>query len=140
MPGKYLALDLEIAKEIPSAAPIIEGRLYKIGQIGTFVKFTIGSLTLYGLVSSVSNSPLNTELSSYEPDYGSRFLQVQLIGEKLGNEKFQKGVGTYPTINDQVHIVTEEDLKLKEFVKKREREMKTEFIKNVYGLKEEDLK
>lgn len=104
-------VEVEIAKEIPSAAPIIEGRLYKIGQIGTFVKFSIGSLTLYGLVSSVSNSPSNIELSSYEPDYGSRFLQVQLIGEKLGNEKFQKGVGTYPTINDQVHIVTEEDLK-----------------------------
>ena len=105
-------VEVEIAKEIPSAAPIIEGRLYKIGQIGTFVKFPISSLTLYGLVSSVSNSPSNIELSSYEPNYGSRFIQVQLIGEKLGNERFQKGVGTYPTINDQVHIVKEEDVKL----------------------------
>jgi hypothetical protein len=104
-------VEVEISREIPSAAPIIAGRLYKIGQIGTFVKFPIGSLTLYGLVSSVSNSPLTIELSTYEPNYGSRFLQVQLIGEKLGNEKFEKGVGTYPTINDQVHIVTEEDLK-----------------------------
>lgn len=105
-------VEVEIAKEIPSAAPIIDGRLYKIGQIGTFIKFPIGSLTLYGLVSSVSNSPTSIELSSYEPNYGSRFLQVQLIGEKLGNEKFEKGVGTYTTINDQAHIVTEDDLKL----------------------------
>ena len=104
-------VEVEIAKEIPSAAPIINGRLYKIGQIGTFVKFPIGSLTLYGLVSSVSNSPTSVETTAYEPNYGSRFLQVQLIGEKLGNDQFQKGVGTYPTINDQVHIVTEEDLK-----------------------------
>jgi len=104
-------VEVEIAKEIPSAAPIINGRLYKIGQIGTFVKFPIGSLTLYGLVSSVSNSPSSIETTGYEPNYGSRFLQVQLIGEKLGNDQFQKGVGTYPTINDQVHIVTEEDLK-----------------------------
>ncbi|WP_255697675.1 ATP-binding protein [Fulvivirga ligni] len=104
-------VEIEIAREIPSAAPIINGRLYKIGQIGTFVKFPIGSLTLYGLVSSVSNTPSSVENTVYEPNYGSRFLHVQLIGEKLGNEKFQKGVGTYPTINDQVHIVTEEDLK-----------------------------
>ena len=104
-------IEVEISKEIPSAAPIINGRLYKIGQIGTFVKFPIGSLTLYGLVSSVSNVPSSLEQISFEPNYGSRFLQVQLIGEKLGNDKFQKGVGTYPTINDQVHIVTEEDLK-----------------------------
>ncbi|MBC6998342.1 ATP-binding protein [Cytophaga sp. FL35] len=105
-------VEVEIAKEIPSAAPIIEGRLYRIGQIGTFVKFPIGSLTLYGLVSSVSNTPSNIEVLPNEPNYGSRFLQVQLIGEKLGNEKFEKGVGTFPTINDQVHLVTEEDLKL----------------------------
>lgn len=106
------SVEVEISKEIPSAAPIINGRLYKIGQIGTFVKFPIGSLTLFGLVSSVSNTPASMENIHYEPNFGSRFLQVQLIGEKLGNEKFQKGVGTFPTINDEVHIVTEEDLKL----------------------------
>jgi DNA helicase HerA-like ATPase len=106
------SVEIEISKEIPSAAPIINGRLYKIGQIGTFVKFPIGSLTLYGLVSSVSNTPSTIDNIQYEPNYGSRFLQVQLMGEKLGNERFQKGVGTFPTINDEVHIVTEEDLKL----------------------------
>jgi uncharacterized protein len=106
------SVEVEISKEIPSAAPIINGRLYKIGQIGTFIKFPIGSLTLYGLVSSVSNTPANVDNTTYDPNYGSRFLQVQLIGEKLGNDRFQKGVGTFPTINDEVHIVTEEDLKL----------------------------
>ncbi len=106
------SVEVEISRDIPSAAPIINGRLYKIGQIGTFVKFPIGSLTLYGLVSSVSNTPSSIESTQYEPNYGSRFLQVQLIGEKLGNEIFQKGIGTFPTINDEVHIVTEVDLKL----------------------------
>jgi DNA helicase HerA-like ATPase len=105
------SVEVEISKEIPSAAPIINGRLYKIGQIGTFVKFPIGNLTLFGLVSSVSNTPASIENIEYEPNYGSRFLQVQLVGEKLGNEAFEKGIGTFPTINDEVHIVTEEDLK-----------------------------
>ncbi|GAA4309106.1 ATP-binding protein [Compostibacter hankyongensis] len=106
------SVEVEVSKDIPSAAPIINGRLYKIGQIGTFVKFPVGSLTLYGLVSSVSNTPAAIDNASYEPNYGLRFLQVQLIGEKLGGECFQKGVGTFPTINDEVHIVTEEDLRL----------------------------
>lgn len=106
------SVEVEVSKDIPSAAPIINGRLYKIGQIGTFVKFPVGSLTLYGLVSSVSNTPAAIDNASYEPNYGLRFLQVQLIGEKLGGEYFQKGVGTFPTINDEVHIVTEEDLRL----------------------------
>jgi DNA helicase HerA-like ATPase len=104
-------VEVEISKEIPSAAPIINGRLYKIGQIGTFVKIPIGSLTLFGIVSSVSNSPGNIEIKTYEPNYGYRFLQIQLVGEQLGSLSFEKGVGTFPTINDEVHLVTEDDLK-----------------------------
>ncbi len=105
------SVEVEISKGIPTAAPIIDGRLYKIGQIGTFVKFPVGSLTLFGIVSSVSNTPTSIDIESYEPNYGSRFLQVSLIGEKVGSRDFQKGVGTFPTINDEVHIVTEKDLK-----------------------------
>jgi DNA helicase HerA-like ATPase len=105
------SVEVEISKDIPTAAPIIDGRLYKIGQIGTFVKFPVGSLTLFGIVSSVSNTPKSLDIESYEPNYGSRFLQVNLIGEKVGSRDFQKGVGTFPTINDEVHIVTEEDLR-----------------------------
>lgn len=106
------SVEVEISRDIPSAAPIINGRVYKLGQIGTFVKIPIGNLTLFGLVSSVSNSPTSVESIRYEPDYGYRFLQVQLVGEQLGNKRFEKGVGTYPTINDDVHIVTEDDLRI----------------------------
>ena len=106
------SIEVEISKDIPSAAPIISGRLYKIGQIGTFVKIPIGNLILFGIVSSVSNTPTSIENVIYEPNYGSRFLQVQLIGEKLGEKKFEKGIGTYPTINDEVHLVTEDDLRI----------------------------
>jgi hypothetical protein len=106
------SIEVEISKEIPSAAPIISGKLYKIGQIGTFVKIPVGNLILFGIVSSVSNTPTSVENVTYEPNYGSRFLQVQLIGEKLGEKKFEKGIGTYPTINDEVHLVTEDDLRI----------------------------
>jgi hypothetical protein len=105
------SVEVEISRDIPTAAPIIDGRLYKIGQIGTFVKFPVGSLTLFGIVSSVSNTPTSIDIDSYEPNYGARYLQVNLIGEKVGSRDFQKGVGTFPTINDEVHIVTEDDLR-----------------------------
>ncbi len=113
--GKVIRVDsntveVEISSTIPSAAPIINGRLYKIGQIGTFVKFPVGNISIYGIVSAVSNTPsaVSDENRPYDP--GSRFLSVQLVGEKIGDEDFQKGVGTYPTINDEVHLVTERDL------------------------------
>ena len=111
--GKIISVDsniveVEVSQEIPSAAPIINGRLYKIGQIGTFVKIPMGNIVSYGIVSSVSNRPSNSDIDKIY--VGSRFLSIQLVGEKLGDGKFEKGIGTYPTINDEVHLVIEEDL------------------------------
>ena len=114
--GKVIRVDsgsveVEVSDEIPSAAPIINGRLYKIGQIGTFVKLPIGNFTLFGIVSSVSNAPSKVEETQARYNFGSRFLTIQLVGEKIGDDPFEKGVGTYPTINDEVHLVIESDLR-----------------------------
>lgn len=113
--GKIIRVDssvveVEVCNDIPSAAPIINGRLYKIGQIGTFVKMPMGNISIYGIVSSVSNVPskLDDPMGLY--GHGSRFLTVQLVGEKIGEDDFEKGIGTYPTINDEVHLVIEQDL------------------------------
>jgi len=103
-------VEVEVSNEIPSAAPIINGRLYKIGQIGTFIKIPIGNITIYGIVSSVSNTPSKSDEFNLKYSFGSRFLTIQLVGEKVGEDDFEKGIGTYPTINDEVHIVVEKDL------------------------------
>lgn len=104
------SIEVEMSDSIPSATPIINGRIYKIGQIGTFVKIPIGNIVNYGIVTAVSNTPSKTEENKVKLLYGSRFLTIQLIGEKVGNLNFEKGIGTYPTINDEVHIVVEKDL------------------------------
>jgi uncharacterized protein len=113
--GKVIRVDagtveVEVSNQIPSAAPIINGRLYKIGQIGTFVKLPIGNFTIYGIVSSVSNTPNKPDETQSKYNFGSRFLTLQLIGEKIGDDDFEKGIGSYPTINDEVHLVVEKDL------------------------------
>ncbi|MCM2996147.1 ATP-binding protein [Paenibacillus cellulositrophicus] len=113
--GKIIRVDsniveVEISDNIPSSSPIIEGKVYKIGQIGTFVKMPIGNVVSYGIVSSVSNTPSKLNDSELKQTIGSRFLTVSLVGEKIGNGDFEKGIGLYPTINDEVHIVTETDL------------------------------
>jgi len=113
--GKVIRVDsstveVEVSDDIPSSAPIISGRLYKIGQIGTFVKMPMGNITTYGIVSSVSNTQSKQDDTETKKIVGSRFLSVQLVGEKVGNDDFEKGIGTYPTINDEVHLVIEKDL------------------------------
>lgn len=113
--GKIIRVDsgiveAEVTADIPSSAPIINGRLYKIGQIGTFVKIPIGNICIYGIVSSVNNVPTRIENSDKQIESGARYLSIQLIGEKVGDGTFEKGIGTYPTINDEVHLVVEKDL------------------------------
>jgi len=113
--GKIIKVDsnmveVEVSKDIPSSAPIINGRIYKIGQIGTFVKIPIGNISIFGIVATVSNTPSAISETENSFDRGSRYLSIQLVGEKVGNADFQKGVGIYPTINDEVHLVIDKDL------------------------------
>ncbi len=113
--GKVIKVDsstveVEVSGEIPSSSLIIKGKVYKLGQIGTFVKIIAGNISTYGLVESVSNVASNIDDDMLLKNGNSRFLTVHLIGEKVGNRKFEKGIGLYPTINDEVHIVTDEDL------------------------------
>lgn len=104
------SIEVEITNNIPSSSPIIKGRVYKLGQIGTFVKIVAGNIVTFGLVDSVSNTPSNITDGTPDKLHGSRYLTVSLVGEKIGNGRFEKGIGLYPTINDEVHLVTEEDL------------------------------
>ena len=45
---------VELSPDIPSASPIIGGRVHRLGQIGSFVRIPLGFLNLYGIVSMVS--------------------------------------------------------------------------------------
>lgn len=105
-------LYVNISPEIPSANPIIHGRVYKLGQVGSFVRIPLGFLNLYGVVSMVGASEAsNRDDSDLDFSHGQRWLEVQLIGESYGREGgFQRGVSVFPTLDDEVHIVTEEDL------------------------------
>ena len=104
------SIEVEISNEIPSSSPIVNGKVYKIGQIGTFIKIVAGNIITFGLVNSVSNTPSEASSEFLLTNPGSRFLTVSLVGEKIGNRRFEKGIGLYPTINDEVHLVTEADL------------------------------
>lgn len=87
----------------------INGHGYRIGQIGNFVRISIGYVDLFCVISQVGAGavPINkvdNELHSY------RWMTVQIIGERTHKGNFIRGVSQYPTIGDPVHLVTEQDL------------------------------
>lgn len=104
-------VEVEVSNEIPSSSPIINGKVYKLGQIGSFVRIKAGNVNTYGLVEAVSNTPSNIKDAPELAQTGNRYLTISLVGEKIGGQPFEKGIGLYPTINDEVHLVTDDDLR-----------------------------
>ncbi len=92
-----------------SGLVFIDGRGYRIGQVGSFVRVPMGLTDLFGIVSQVGAGAVPEALAHVEP-YGRRWVRVQLIGESQRAGKFRRGIAQYPTINDEAHLVTEHDL------------------------------
>ena len=104
--------------EVPSALLMVEGESYRVGQIGAFLRIPLGYTQLYGVCTQVGadaappegnhlqGSPLETAAVTLS---GYRWLTMALFGEGLGGY-FDRGVGLYPTVGDEVHLVTPPDL------------------------------
>lgn len=100
-----VALDAELA----GVAPIYRGRLQPVGQVGTLVRIPQGVVDLIGQVSLVGIAEEAGPLADAQPvQVGERWLQVHLLGEVDGLGRFQRGVGTYPGLDDPVHFSTPE--------------------------------
>ncbi len=69
---------VEISADIPSANPIINGRVHRLGQIGSFVRIPVGYLNLYGIVAmvGVSEAKQNDEDESITINFGNRWIEV----------------------------------------------------------------
>lgn len=95
---------VSLAASLASGIALIEGHMYRVAQVGGFVRIPQGYQDLYGIVSEVGASADTTASS------GGRWMRVELAGEALG-DSFERGLSQLPSINDAVHIVTEGDLK-----------------------------
>src|SRR5882757_3119280 len=86
----------------------IEGQGHRVGQVGSFVRIPQGFANLFGLVTQAGAAAAPKDLAS--PEQSRRWLTVELVGEGRTGEPFSRGVYRYPTIGDEVHLVTEDDL------------------------------
>lgn len=103
------SISVQQVKSVASGLVIIGGTTYRIGQVGSFVRIPQGYQDLFGIVSDVGASALPEPLRLTN-DRGERWMTVQLVGESIGST-FERGISQYPSINDEVHLVTERDLR-----------------------------
>jgi DNA helicase HerA-like ATPase len=113
---------IRLRLDMPSTLLMIEGESYRVGQIGAYFRIPLGYTNLYAVctqvgadaappttASAIINSPL--EPQGQETLAGYRWMTIVLFGESVGGE-FERGVGQYPTVGDEAHIVTNDDLKI----------------------------
>lgn len=111
---------VRLRRDLPTTLVLVEGESYRVGQIGGFFRIPIGYTQLYAVCSQVGADavPPNTtsELAVLERDpakdeglAGFRWMTIILFGEST-SERFERGVGQYPTVGDEVHFVTRGDL------------------------------
>ena len=108
-------LSIKLSDDFKSSMPIINGIVYRIGQIGSFVRIPLGYAHLYGIVTQAGADAIPEKLISKETledfQQGMRWISVVLVGERVRN-RFERGVIQYPTPDDEVHLVTIDDLRI----------------------------
>jgi uncharacterized protein len=105
-----------MSSNYPSNMPIVDGTVYRIGQIGSFLKIPLGYANLYGLITQAGVLAMPEQLlAAYKENPsrvdGNRWLRMILVGEQVGTQ-FERGVLQSPTSGDQVHLVTNDDLRI----------------------------
>lgn len=110
------SVTIKMASNYPSNMPIVDGVVYRIGQIGSFLKIPLGYANLYGLITQAGVLAMpESLLLAYKENPsvadGHRWLRLILVGEQIGSS-FERGILQSPTSGDQVHLVTNEDLQI----------------------------
>lgn len=107
-------ISVKMLDSVKSMMPIINGIVYRVGQIGSFLRIPLGYANLYGIVTQIGADAIPESLKELaireeNNQLNGRWMSCVLIGERVGNS-FDRGVTQFPTSGDEVHIVTIEDL------------------------------
>lgn len=108
-------VSVQLDESVKSTMPVIDGIVYRVGQLGSFLRIPLGYTHLYGIVTRIGAEAIPESVLDKLPigdNYNliaTRWLSLVLIGERIG-AKFERGVIQFPTSEDEVHLVTLDDL------------------------------
>lgn len=89
---------------------MVDGRSYRMGQVGAFLRIPLGYTQLYAVCTLVGAAAAPQSEETTSPP-GHRWLSATLFGESIGGI-FERGVSQYPTIEDEVHLVSPQDMRV----------------------------
>lgn len=96
---------VEISNELDNYNIIHNGTLYRIGQVGSFVKIINGLSCVYCVVESFS-----TYMQTGDVAINKKVINVSLLGYKNIKGEFESGAKITPSIADSVFLIDEDDI------------------------------
>lgn len=109
------SVTVQLSNNVKSNLPVIDGEVYKIGQIGSFLKIPLGYSVLFGIITQIGASAIPNNIvetaKTFSDLENSQWVTVSLVGEQIGS-KFERGISQSPTTGDLVHLVTLNDLSI----------------------------
>ncbi|MDR4483993.1 MAG: ATP-binding protein [Nitrospirales bacterium] len=106
---KGAVVTIRLRDDVPTFM-MVDGRSYRIGQVGAFIRIPLGYTQLYAVCALVGAAAVAKNDESNTPP-GHRWLSATLFGESIGGV-FERGVSQYPTIEDEVHLITPQDMRV----------------------------
>ena len=106
-------IHVRMSSNITSNLSVYKGIVYRIGQVGSFLKVPLGYANLYGIVTQIGADAIPERLidNDKSQDEGFQWITLSLVGEQIG-KVFERGVTQFPTIGDKVYMVTIDDLSI----------------------------
>src|SRR3989304_269435 len=88
-----------------------EGKLYSIGQIGSYLIIPVAYEKIVGIVSEIKMLEVQNEAGEKIIRSDKKIITIQLIG-RIFNNRFERGLGTYPLVEDDVCLADENDFSI----------------------------
>ncbi|MDP8239131.1 MAG: ATP-binding protein [Candidatus Hatepunaea meridiana] len=102
-------ITIRLRENIPTLM-MVDGYSYRVGQVGAFLRIPIGFTQLYAVCTLVGAAAA-PDSDKNDSQVGNRWMTGTLFGESIGGI-FERGISQYPTINDEVHLITHDDIKI----------------------------
>ncbi len=102
---------VRLREDLLSALLLVEGQSHRVGQVGAFLRIPLGYVQLFGVCTEVGATAAPPNMTFTGAEGQGRWLALALFGETIGKH-FERGVSQFPTIGDEVHLVTAEDLRI----------------------------
>lgn len=125
-------VSIQLREDLASTLVMVAGESHRVGQIGSFLRIPLGYAFLFGVVTQVGAAAAPSDIVPGRED-AYRWVSVTLFGEAVSGQ-FERGVSQYPTVGDEVHVVTRRDLEVIYDSSKRDAPISVGTISSASGL------